>query len=168
MVIISLVRNISRVPDSALEGDRAEPRDVIRAIADLVSIVEPRLLALWRETEMTFGQRRVLRELRVGPRSAGQVAAALGISAPTLTRQLTKLEDRGLLVRTADTGDRRRVLVVLTASGRKALDDHRVFSGSPLASAARELTPIQRRELVAHLEDLVSLARNRDRDPSGV
>jgi DNA-binding MarR family transcriptional regulator len=162
MTKVSLMLSSSVRTGRAAARDGDEPRDVVRAIADLVSLVEPRLLALWKATEMTFGQRRVLRHLREGPKSAGVVAESLGVSAPTLTRQLAKLEARGLLVRTLDLEDRRRVLVTLSPAGRRALADHRVFAGSPVAMAARELTSDQRRELVDSLERLVSAARRRD------
>ena len=135
-------------------------------MADLVSLVEPRLLALWRATGMTLSQRRVLRQLRDGPRSAGEVAVALAISAPSLTRQLTKLEDRGLVVRSPDTQDRRKVLVELTPAGRRTLAQNRLFNGSPIARAARELTPAQQRTVVESLAVLVRLARNIDKGDS--
>jgi len=137
-------------------------RDVVRIVADLVSLVEPRLLALWRATGMTLSQRRVLRQLRDGPRSAGAVAASLEISAPSLTRHLAKLEERSLIVRTLDTADRRRVFVELTADGRRTLTDYRVFAGSPVALACRDLNPRQQRSLVENLRVLVRLARELD------
>jgi DNA-binding MarR family transcriptional regulator len=109
---------------------------------------------------MTLSQRRVLRRLRDGARSAGDLAASLGISPPSLTRQLAKLEERGLIVRELDTVDRRRVLVELTPRGQRALVDHRVFAGSALARASQGLTPAQGRRLVENLDALVHLARD--------
>jgi DNA-binding MarR family transcriptional regulator len=144
-------------PDEA-----AGARDVIRVIADLVSVLEPQLLELWRSTGMTFSQRRVLRQVRDGPRSAGEVAASLGISAPTLTRLLAKLEDHGYITRSMDTADRRKVLVELTAGGRRVLAGHRVFAGSPIAHAARDLRGPQRQAIIDNLGLLVNLARGLD------
>jgi len=147
-------------PDaSEPSADRDEAREVVRVVADLVSLVEPRLLALWKSTGMTFGQRRVLRQLRDGPRAAGSVATSLGVAAPTLTRQLVKLEERGLITRLPDRADRRRVMVALTATGRRSLADHRVFRGGPIALAARELTTGERRELTLAGGRLASLAK---------
>ncbi len=132
---------------------------LVHLLADVVSLVEPRLLELWRTTGMTFGQRRLLRRLREGPRSAGALAADLGVSAPSLTRQLQKLEDNRLITRAVDPDDRRRVVVALTGAGEKALEDHRVFGGSSLALAIEDLTVRQQRDLVQNLEALVRLAR---------
>jgi DNA-binding MarR family transcriptional regulator len=144
-------------PDEA-----AGARDVIRVIADLVSVLEPQLLEVWRSTGMTFSQRRVLRRLRHGPRSAGDVAASLGISAPTLTRLLAKLEEHGYITRSVDTADRRKVLVELTAEGTRVLAGHRVFAGSPIAHAARDLSGPQRQALIDNLGLLVNRARDLD------
>jgi DNA-binding MarR family transcriptional regulator len=137
-------------------------RDVIRVIADLVGVLEPRLLEVWRSTGMTFSQRRVLRQLRDGPRSAGDVAAGIGISAPTLTRLLARLEERGYITRSMDTADRRKVLVELTAEGTRVLAGHRVFAGSPIARAARDLSGPQRQAIIDSLGVLVTLARRMD------
>jgi DNA-binding MarR family transcriptional regulator len=134
-------------------------RDVIRLVADIVTLVEPRLLAAWRATGITFSQRRLLRQLREGPRAAGEVASSLGISPPALTRQLTRLEERGVVSRTTDTSDRRKVIVDLTAEGRRVLTGYQVFTGSPMARAARHLTAAQRQSVIESLALLVKLAR---------
>ena len=136
------------------------PKDVVRSLADVVSLVEPGLLELWRSTGLTFGQRRVLGRLRHGPRPAGAISAELGIAAPTLTRQLQKLEDNGFITRAIDTDDRRRILVALTTNGKSVLAEHRVFRDSPLMQAAGELTTTQRRDLVENLARLTRLARS--------
>jgi DNA-binding MarR family transcriptional regulator len=156
-------------PSTGLDGrDQAtSSREVVRAVADLVSLIEPRLLGLWREAGMTLSQRRVLRRLREGPRSAGEVAAGLGISSPSLTRMLTKLERRGLIVRALDTGDRRRVLVALTSQGRRSLEDHRVFSGTSLVLAAKGLSSTEQRNLTESVGALVRLARELESGDAG-
>jgi DNA-binding MarR family transcriptional regulator len=135
-------------------------KTLLRAIAAVITLVEPGLIELWRSTGVTFGQRRLLARLRRGPRTAGALAAELGIAAPTVTRQLQKLEDAGLLARAVDEGDRRRVIVKLTPSGERLLADHRVLGGSRLAAAARGLSEKQRSELTAGLNRLLQVARD--------
>jgi hypothetical protein len=51
------------------------------------------------------------------------------------------------------------VLVALTAAGEAALATQRVFHGSALARAARELPEDERAALIAGLAALVGLAR---------
>ncbi|HKC19011.1 MAG TPA: MarR family winged helix-turn-helix transcriptional regulator [Candidatus Dormibacteraeota bacterium] len=149
----------ARTAPPSVEVDSSKA--VIRALADVVSLVEPRLLDLWRTTGITFAQRRLLRRLRDGSRSPGALAAELGISAPTLTRHLQRLENHHLLSRSVDSEDRRRVVVELTDAGRRSLADHRIFGGSPLAHAAAGLSPSERRALVEALGHLTSVAKTR-------
>ena len=48
-----------------------------------------------------------------------ELARAIGIEGPTLTRHLDSLEESGLVVRHRDTGDRRAVRVELTEAGEQ-------------------------------------------------
>jgi DNA-binding MarR family transcriptional regulator len=52
----------------------------------------------------------------------GALSRLLGISASTLTRNLDRLRERGLISTITDPSDRRASLVVLTESGRRAAD----------------------------------------------
>lgn len=49
-----------------------------------------------------------------------ELADAVGIRSPTMTRHLDNLEEQGLVTRRRDTGDRRALRVELTAEGRQA------------------------------------------------
>lgn len=53
-----------------------------------------------------------------GPMIQRDLAAALGIEGPTLTRHLDRLEELGLIQRHRDGADRRYALVELTPAGR--------------------------------------------------
>jgi DNA-binding MarR family transcriptional regulator len=135
-------------------------------VANLVSLLEPRLIGLWQVTGLTLSQRRVLWRLRDDRMSAGDLADVLGLSPPSLTRLLTKLEDRGLLVRILDRTDRRRILVELSPEGRRALTNYRMFAGSSLSRAARALAPAEQREVAGAIALLVRLAREiEEREP---
>jgi DNA-binding MarR family transcriptional regulator len=62
---------------------------------------------------------RCLDWLADGPKSAGQLAEATGLSTAATTTLLDRLEGRGLVRRVRDTADRRRVLVELTGAGQR-------------------------------------------------
>lgn len=49
-----------------------------------------------------------------------ELAEAVGIRSPTMTRHLDNLEEQGLVTRRRDTEDRRALRVELTAEGRQA------------------------------------------------
>jgi DNA-binding MarR family transcriptional regulator len=62
---------------------------------------------------------------RVGAVRPGDLARIEGIAAPGMTRLVADLEQRGLIVRTADAHDRRSTLLSLTPAGERELQDAR-------------------------------------------
>jgi DNA-binding MarR family transcriptional regulator len=52
----------------------------------------------------------------------------LGVTAPTVSRMVTSLQERGLVVRIVNKSDRRRRYVLLTAYGRRMLRCARRFA----------------------------------------
>ncbi len=67
------------------------------------------------------GRGRVLVQLRTGPATLSQLAAANGVDAPYATLIVDKLEAHGLVERRPHPQDRRRKLVALTAAGHDAV-----------------------------------------------
>ena len=51
------------------------------------------------------------------------IARETGLSSGAMTNRIDKLESRGLVIRKGDKGDRRAVIVSLTAAGKRAIDD---------------------------------------------
>src|SRR5689334_22791448 len=60
-----------------------------------------------------------------GPLRLGELAAREAVTAPTMTRVLAGLHERGLIVRTPDPEDARSVRVCLSETGQSVLDDVR-------------------------------------------
>lgn len=59
-----------------------------------------------------------------GPISAGDLARAVGLTSGAVTSVIDRLEAKGYVRRASDPGDRRRVLVEVTAEGRSAARIH--------------------------------------------
>ena len=73
-----------------------------------------------RTIGVTGPQRLVLRIVGLRPGiSPGRVAEILRVHPSTLTGVLARLEERGLILRSADLADRRRARFTLTAAGKK-------------------------------------------------
>jgi DNA-binding MarR family transcriptional regulator len=84
-----------------------------------------------------------------GPLTPSELAAREKIQRPTATRVLTRLEEAGLIARTADPADRRSSLVSTTPSGTELLASVRDRKDAYLAQRLDRLSP----------EDLAALDR---------
>ncbi len=99
----------------------------LRVEDDALGISPPRLSAL---SVVVFA----------GPIGIGEVAAAEGVAAPTMTRLVDGLERDGLVGRGPDPDDRRGVLVRATAKGSRVLHRGRRRRVDVLASGLRTLS----------------------------
>lgn len=64
----------------------------------------------------------VMRALSTRPQRITDLAAAEGVTQPAITLLVTRLTNRGWVVRETDPSDGRAVLVTLTASGREVIN----------------------------------------------
>ena len=95
---------------------------------------------------------------RLGPPYTAQpseLAEQLGLSRGALSARLSPLEDDGLITRTTDPDDRRRVHVELTAAGREAFDRHGQHEGRDEAALLDVLSKADQRRLADLLRTLV-------------
>lgn len=110
-----------RLPDDALlprDTRRSLPIALLRAREAVMSRFRPVLA----EQDVTEQQWRVIRVLaEENPLDATELAERACILAPSLTRILRSLEDRGLIVRERDQLDGRRLLLSLSAKGMEII-----------------------------------------------
>jgi DNA-binding MarR family transcriptional regulator len=85
---------------------------------------------------MTVAQAATLEALKDGSLRLSELGHRLGITPSTLTRNLARLEERGLVVRETDPDDGRAQKALLSPTGRAAADEVRrqeeAFAGSVL------------------------------------
>jgi len=81
-----------------------------------------RVLENHAATDLSLPQYRVLGLLASGHERAGDLAARLAVTKPTLTSLVDGLVERGYVVRETLPGDRRVVRVAITDAGRVAAD----------------------------------------------
>ena len=84
---------------------------------------------------------------RHGPLTPSELATRERIQRPTATRLIAKLEDDGLVVRTADPGDGRSCLIAPTAEGHALLRELRTRKDAFLADRLRGLSAEDRATL---------------------
>ena len=100
---------------------------------------------------------------RLAPVRLGDLAAAEGVAAPTMSRVVAHLEADGLIARAADAGDRRAALVSITPAGRARLRRIRGERTALLRRRLDALTPDERRRLAEALPVLARLAEDERR-----
>jgi MarR family transcriptional repressor of emrRAB len=96
----------------------------------------------------------VLAALDGGARRPGELADALNLPPPSVTRTVERLVGRGLAVRRRGQQDRRRVDVELTAAGRALLAEARAVLAQALADAWPDLPDARAADLADGLARL--------------
>ncbi|WP_222854277.1 MarR family winged helix-turn-helix transcriptional regulator [Fodinicola acaciae] len=103
-----------------------------------------------------------------GPLRLGELAQREGVTAPTMSRVLASLEERGLVDRRPDPDDARSVLLSLTGSGAGVLGAVRSAHTATLAARLRRLSGDQvesLRSALPILELLIEDDPDRTRKP---
>lgn len=119
---------------------------------------------LWFDLELSMAQFKALLALaRAAPAPISSVAETLGISLPTASHLVDRLEQAGLVARTTDVEDRRRTLASLTPVGQALVAQ---LSASRHEHLRLWLTHMPTDELAALARGLQALAAiaNRDRN----
>jgi DNA-binding MarR family transcriptional regulator len=137
----------------------SDVRDLGRAYLDAVALIEPLQGRIWRAAELTLTQLRALRRLREAPKTTGELGRDLGLAPASMTRVVDRLEERGLVARTRDAEDRRRVLVAIRPDGERLLGETRLLEGSSIRRAIEQMEPSERRRVTEALQLLIERVR---------
>ena len=129
---------------------------VIAALRRIVRAIDLHSRQLVGQFQVTGPQLIALQEIaRLGHVSVSVLARSVHVSHPTMTGILDRLEKRGLVERTRDTEDRRRMTVTPTAAGLTLLED----APSPLQDRFRsEFAKLQEWEQTSLLAALQRIA----------
>ncbi|WP_431901689.1 MarR family winged helix-turn-helix transcriptional regulator [Nonomuraea sp. bgisy101] len=108
---------------------------------------------------ITSQQYSVLGSLENGPRRMTELAEEHAVQLPTMTVQINRLEDPGLVARGIDPADARVRTVELTEEGRARLRAVRRARAEFIARELAQLSPEERAALTAALPALDKLGR---------
>ncbi|MHA7200072.1 MarR family winged helix-turn-helix transcriptional regulator [Arthrobacter alkaliphilus] len=102
---------------------------------------------------LTPGQYAVLAHLRSGSQTLRQLADREHVQAPSMTRIVNSLTEKGFASRSADPADGRQIQVRITAAGEEVLDEARSQRTAWLAQRVAGLGEEERRTLsrAAHI-----------------
>lgn len=118
--------------------------------ADLLAVVARlnRLATQRIQMPLPAAQARLLATIEAhGEARIGDLASVDHCSQPTMTTQVRRLEDAGLVTRTVDPGDARAVRIRITAQGIRTLDAVRADRAAAIEPQLAMLEPADRRVL---------------------
>ena len=126
----------------------------VEGIVDRIHGLDWRIRKMLEETleeqGISHGDWKVLSSLRWAEsnrRSAGELARRAELTSGTMTARLDHLEREGMVRRHRDPGDRRSVLVELTAKGRRKVEQTVGVQGEKEKLLAAALTPKEMEQL---------------------
>ncbi|OBG82013.1 MarR family transcriptional regulator [Mycobacterium sp. NS-7484] len=123
--------------------------------ADLLSVVARlnRLATQRTRLPLPWAQARLLSTIEdQGEARISDLALLDHCSQPTMTTQVRRLEDAGLVTRTTDPGDARAVLIRITEQGRRTLDQARADRAAVINPRLERLSPQDRQTLAAAVD----------------
>lgn len=135
--------------------------------ADLLSVVARlnRLATHRVRMPLPWAQARLLSTIEdQGEARISDLANLDHCSQPTMTTQVRRLEDAGLVTRTTDPADARAVLIRITDAGRKTLAQVRLDRAAIIDPSLDRLSDDDRRTLTAAVTVLRSLIDDASRE----
>lgn len=123
--------------------------------ADLLSVVARlnRLATQRARLPLPWAQARLLSTIEdQGEARISDLAYLDHCSQPTMTTQVRRLEDAGLVSRTTDPGDARAVLIRITERGRRTLDQARADRAAAINPRLERLSAEERQTLAASVD----------------
>lgn len=140
-------RNVATVDDSTLGTD------LLSVVARLNRLATHRV-----RMPLPWAQARLLSTIEdQGEARISDLANLDHCSQPTMTTQVRRLEDAGLVTRTTDPGDARAVLIRITEAGRTTLAQVRLDRAAVIDPALDGLSADDRRTLSAAVHILRGL-----------
>lgn len=143
-----------------------EAMDVSQPAADLLELVSLLIRGLSGNRDLSLTAVAALGSLdRRGPQRITTMAVAEGVTQPSMTQLVQRLEQRGLVERRSDPADGRVALVALTDAGRAALTARRASSAERIAGLLADLPEPDARALASALRAVLPVLRDRVGDP---
>ena len=142
---------MGKIVDTAnIEREQDLGADLLAVVARLNRLATQRI-----QMPLPAAQARLLATIEAhGEARIGDLAAVDHCSQPTMTTQVRRLEDAGLVSRTVDPGDARAVRIRITADGKRTLNAVRADRAAAIAPQLAQLGP-EDREVLADAVDVL-------------
>ncbi len=119
-----------------------------------ITRIEELALRRLSDGELNIGELHILDVAGRDGCTVTDIARAMGISMPSATIAVQKLEKKGYVVKERDHADARRVWVRLTPLGRRAEAAHRWFHRQMVLNVERAIPDVDRETLVRVIQSL--------------
>jgi DNA-binding MarR family transcriptional regulator len=148
---------MGKVVDTAnIEREQDLGADLLAVVARLNRLATQRI-----QMPLPAAQARLLATIEAhGEARIGDLAAVDHCSQPTMTTQVRRLEDAGLVSRMVDPGDARAVRIRITPDGKRTLNAVRADRAAAIAPQLAQLGPQDREVLADAVEVLRRLVDN--------
>jgi len=134
-----LTPNINRKNDSKILV-----KQILYASENIFQVMGITIPPEWLMTDMTVAQLRVLLLLHTeGPSRMSSIAATLGIAVSTATGIIDNLVRKELVIRSADTEDRRVVICGLSPRGQEVINSIWIYGQLQMKKLLNGLSPEQ-------------------------
>lgn len=155
----------ARSPGSPVAANRDQGLDTDLVVAlDLVlgrvnRSIRQALNQAEGDARLTVTQFQCLRAIAAkhGAARTTHLARELQVTAPSMTRTIDSLVERGLVLRQADPADRRTLSLVLTGPGRDLMERYQSEIHDRLRELIAVLSPAQKTRLLAATADLTDM-----------
>ena len=141
---------------------------VIVALRRVIRAVDLHSRTLVESHGLTGPQALILKALQNGSLPAGELATQVSLSQGTVTDILNRLEKRGLISRSRDTEDRRRVLVEATDTALTLLEQSPPLLQESFAERFGNLHDWEQTQLLASLQRIAAMMDAEDFDAAPV
>src|SRR3982751_5635308 len=129
---------------------RATAEELARTLREAITRLNRRVRQARPVGDLTFSQLSALTSLQLaGALTPRELADVERVQPPTMTKIVSKLEDRGLVVRSPHPTDGRQVILAATEQGRAVFAQFEKARNEWLAVQLASLTPDER-ETLAH------------------
>jgi DNA-binding MarR family transcriptional regulator len=168
---IDILRIMNSSPDQPLvRGRTPNPRATVDDVVDRILQVVPRTMTRIRtemrtagSNQLTVPQLRALLFVRRHPgASLSPLAEHLGMALPATSNLVERLVQAGLVERTTNPDERRRIQLTLTAMGAEHVERAQLLVRSRLRADLTSLSPTDLGRLAGSLEVLAKLAREQE------
>jgi len=145
-------------PSTTTDPIRTNSDNVMIALRKIIQAIDMNSKKLVKRVGLTGPQLVILQEISsLGEVTAGEIARAVSLSQATLTGILERMEKRALLSRRRSEHDKRRVMVRITDSGMKVLDDAPPLMQEEFVDRFSNLQAWEQTMILSSLQRLVSI-----------